>query len=66
VILKTDEKELPEGSEVLRVKDGLLVGSTGFNCFRPMKGFEPNPEEEVLTSDVGALIDFRFQRRGTY
>jgi RimJ/RimL family protein N-acetyltransferase len=66
---KEKEKEaLKEGDgegmgevEALRVHDGLLIESTGFNSF-PVEKNENG--EEVLVADIGCLIDYRFQRKG--
>lgn len=55
VILKPGE-ECPTEAEELRVEDGILIGMSGFNSF-PV-------EEGVLVGDTGALIDYRFARRG--
>lgn len=61
-ILKLDpDQALPEGSEVLKAEGGLLIGSTGFNEFKLEKDGEGN---EILRTDVGCLIDWRFQRKG--
>ncbi|KAE9362907.1 hypothetical protein N431DRAFT_357873 [Stipitochalara longipes BDJ] len=53
--------ELPEGSDVLKAEGGLLIGSAGFNVFKLEKDEEGN---EFLRTDVGCLIDWRFQRKG--
>jgi len=55
VILKPGQ-EFPAEAEDLRVEDGILIGMSGFNSFVV--------EEGVLVGDTGALIDYRFARRG--
>lgn len=46
-----------DGAEELRVSDGYLIGMSGFNTFFI-------DEEGELVGDTGALIDYRFTRRG--
>ncbi|PMD38587.1 hypothetical protein L207DRAFT_513130 [Hyaloscypha variabilis F] len=53
--------DLPEGSEQLKAEDGLLIGSAGFNEFKIEKDDKGN---DFLRTDVGCLIDWRFQRKG--
>ncbi len=55
------DSDLPEGSELLKAEDGLLIGSAGFNEFKIENDVEGN---EFLRTDVGCLIDWRFQRKG--
>jgi len=62
VILSPPSSELlPDSAEVLRADDGLLIGSTGFNVFKLETDEEGN---DVLRTDIGCLIDWRFQRKG--
>jgi RimJ/RimL family protein N-acetyltransferase len=57
VILKPGQDfEVPVEAEELRVEDGVLIGMSGFNCF--------TVEEGLLVGNTGALIDFRFARKG--
>jgi RimJ/RimL family protein N-acetyltransferase len=51
---------VPEGAEILKTHNGLLIGSTGFNEFK----LETDEEKAVLRTDVGCLIDWRFHRKG--
>jgi RimJ/RimL family protein N-acetyltransferase len=63
VILKPDQSVREDSDwETLKVHDGILIGSTGFNTFKIEKG--KGEEEDALVAEIGALIDYRFQRRG--
>jgi RimJ/RimL family protein N-acetyltransferase len=61
VVILKPSNPTPKNSEVLKVDDGLLIGSTGFNEFKVKKDKEG---KEVLWTDVGCLIDWRFHRKG--
>ncbi|KUJ08930.1 uncharacterized protein LY89DRAFT_314971 [Mollisia scopiformis] len=56
IILRPSEERPPE-AEVLRVEDGILTGMSGFNSFLL-------DEDGDLVGDTGALIDYRFARKG--
>lgn len=67
VVILNSSQPLPEHSPagVLRTTDGLLIGSAGFNEFHLEKHQdEEGKETEILRTDVGCLIDWRFHRRG--
>ncbi|KAJ3112985.1 hypothetical protein HK100_002138 [Physocladia obscura] len=60
VILKPDQVGASSNEsdlKQLRVHDGFVIGSAGFNMFHVV------PESATLLSDIGALIDYRFHRR---
>lgn len=57
VILKDVSSASAEELAALSVQDGILIGMSGFNSF-------PVGEEGELVGDVGALVDYRFKRRG--
>ncbi len=61
ILIPEEGQEVPEDAESLRAHDRVLIGSTGFNTFKMEKG---GGGEEMLVADIGALIDWRFQRRG--
>jgi RimJ/RimL family protein N-acetyltransferase len=58
VILKPEFTE--HVVEDLLVSDGVLIGMTGFNCF-PFVDLEG---KKLLTGDIGAMIDYRYARKG--
>lgn len=62
VISEGVETEVDE----LKVTDGWLIGMSGFNSFKIEKdeGCEDGDGEGILVGDTGALIDWRFARRG--
>jgi RimJ/RimL family protein N-acetyltransferase len=45
----------------LLVEDGLMVGMTGFNAFPTLT---LPTEKEVIVGDTGAMIDYRYSRKG--
>lgn len=49
--------------EDLKVEDGVLIGMTGFNSF-PNSLSLSDPSKEVLVGDTGAMIDYRYARKG--
>jgi len=59
VVLKPSHPA-PENTDLLKVEDGLLIGSSGFNEFKVMK----DEGKDMLCTDVGCLIDWRFHRKG--
>ncbi len=61
VVVLKPTNPAPENTDVLKVDDGLLIGSTGFNEFKVRKDKEG---KQILWTDVGCLIDWRFHRRG--
>jgi RimJ/RimL family protein N-acetyltransferase len=59
---------LKPASEVLKldqltVDDGILIGMTGFNSY-PTTPSLSNPGKSVLVGDIGALVDYRYARKG--
>jgi RimJ/RimL family protein N-acetyltransferase len=58
IILKPELTELVV--EELMLREGVLIGMTGFNSF-PV---EKVGEKEVLVGDTGAMIDYRYARKG--
>ena len=63
VVILTDPKPTDASIEGLRVEEGILIGNTGFNCF-PLKPTLADPSKEAIVGDTGALIDYRFARKG--
>lgn len=61
VVVLKPSNPAPENTDVLKVDDCQLIGSTGFNEFKFRKDEEG---KEILWTDVGCLIDWRFHRRG--
>lgn len=61
VVILKPEQPVPESAEILKVDDGLLIGSTGFNEFELAKN---ENGEEFLRTDIGCLIDWRLHRKG--
>jgi RimJ/RimL family protein N-acetyltransferase len=63
VIIIKDPQPGDESVEGLRVDEGVLIGNTGFNCF-PLKPLLVDSSKEAIVGDTGALIDYRFARKG--
>ena len=61
VVILKPSNPAPENTDVLKVDDGLLIGSTGFNEFKVRKDEEG---KDMLCTDLGCLIDWRFHRKG--
>ena len=50
----------------LCVEDGVMIGMTGFNAFpvKELGNAEGEGKQAVLVGDTGAMIDYRYARKG--